>query len=200
MASAKKGFSLIELLIIVAIITILSAIAVPNFLEAQVRSKVSRAKSDLKAYSIAINAYAVDHNRPPVGFIEPLPYQDPHRYLTYHLMTTPVAYMTSLPLDPFTPADKEESKYYHYHTFGYKLKTEYINEWTIKCDKAASRGYTWIMYSVGPFRIDSFPMVEDMLANPKEPKNIAALYDPSNGSISAGKIYISNKGVLACPM
>lgn len=200
MQSRSKGFTLIELLIIVAIITILSAIAVPNFLEAQVRSKISRARSDLRTYAVAINAYVVDHNRPPVGFVEPLPYLDPHRYLTYHMMTTPISYMTTLPLDPFNPTDKEESKYYHYHTFGYKLKTEYINAWTLKCDKAFTRGYSWVMYSVGPCRIDSFPMVEDMLSNPTDPNNIAAIYDPSNGSVSVGKLYVSNKGVLSCPM
>jgi prepilin-type N-terminal cleavage/methylation domain-containing protein len=57
-----KGFTLIELLIVVAIIAILAAIAVPNFLEAQVRSKVSRAKSDLRTIATGLEAYFTDFN------------------------------------------------------------------------------------------------------------------------------------------
>ena len=63
----KKGFTLIELLIVVAIIAILAAIAVPNFLEAQVRSKVSRAKSDMRSYATGIESYYVDNNSYPVS-------------------------------------------------------------------------------------------------------------------------------------
>jgi prepilin-type N-terminal cleavage/methylation domain-containing protein len=62
-----KGFTLIELLIVVAIIAILAAIAVPNFLEAQVRSKVSRAHSDMRSLATAIESYMVDNNKFPAA-------------------------------------------------------------------------------------------------------------------------------------
>lgn len=62
----KKAFTLIELLIVVAIIAILAAIAVPNFLEAQVRSKVSRVKSDQRSFATALESYYIDNNTYPV--------------------------------------------------------------------------------------------------------------------------------------
>src|SRR5690606_13569858 len=64
----NRGFTLIELLIVVAIIAILAAIAVPNFLEAQVRSKVSRTKADMRTVATALEAYAVDSNHYPPDF------------------------------------------------------------------------------------------------------------------------------------
>ncbi len=48
-----KGFTLIELMIVVAIIGILAAIAIPNFLKFQARAKQSEAKTNLKAYYTA---------------------------------------------------------------------------------------------------------------------------------------------------
>jgi type II secretory pathway pseudopilin PulG len=52
-------------LIVVAIIAILAAIAVPNFLEAQTRSKVSRAKADMRTIATGIESYFVDYNHYP---------------------------------------------------------------------------------------------------------------------------------------
>ena len=63
--NGKKAFTLIELLIVVAIIGILAAIAVPNFLSAQTRAKVSRSFADMRALKLACASYYIDNNKFP---------------------------------------------------------------------------------------------------------------------------------------
>ncbi len=58
----KKAFTLIELMIVVAIIGILAAIAVPNFVKFQCRSKQSEAKGNLKALYVAQEAYRAEND------------------------------------------------------------------------------------------------------------------------------------------
>ncbi|MEQ8819048.1 MAG: prepilin-type N-terminal cleavage/methylation domain-containing protein [Sumerlaeia bacterium] len=122
--SAGKAFTLIELLIVVAIIAILAAIAVPNFLEAQVRSKVSRAKADMRTISTAVESYAVDNNKYHPGWSNVtgtiqfgtttvpgvegrVGNQINPRIERYSWITTPIAYLTSAPFDAFAPAQAE---------------------------------------------------------------------------------------------
>jgi len=57
-----KGFTLIELMIVVAIIGILAAIAIPNFLRFQAKSRTSEGKTNLKAIHIAQGSYYGEHN------------------------------------------------------------------------------------------------------------------------------------------
>lgn len=59
---SSKGFTMIELLITVAIIGILAVIAIPNFLSYQCRSKQSEAKTNLAAISNLQEAYYANQN------------------------------------------------------------------------------------------------------------------------------------------
>jgi prepilin-type N-terminal cleavage/methylation domain-containing protein len=58
----KKGFTLIELMIVVAIIGILAAIAIPNFMNYQCKARQSEAKSNLGAIRVAQETYMAENN------------------------------------------------------------------------------------------------------------------------------------------
>jgi type IV pilus assembly protein PilA len=73
-AVTKKGFTLVELMIVVAIIGILAAIAIPNFIKFQARSKQSEAKTNLKGLFQAMKSFYAERdgygtNFQSVGFI-----------------------------------------------------------------------------------------------------------------------------------
>jgi prepilin-type N-terminal cleavage/methylation domain-containing protein len=56
----KSGFTLVEIMIVVAIIALLAAIAVPNFLRARKRSQATRILEDLRLIDAATDQYAID--------------------------------------------------------------------------------------------------------------------------------------------
>jgi type IV pilus assembly protein PilA len=59
----QKGFTLVELMIVVAIIAVLAAIAIPNFVKFQARSKQSEARANLKAIFTAQKAFFQEQDR-----------------------------------------------------------------------------------------------------------------------------------------
>src|SRR3954470_13457457 len=59
----RGGFTLVEIMIVVAIIALLAAIAVPNFLRARKRSQATRVLEDLRMLDSAVDQYAIETNK-----------------------------------------------------------------------------------------------------------------------------------------
>jgi len=57
------GFTLVEIMIVVAIIALLAAIAVPGFLRARKRAQASRILNDLRLIDAAVDQYAIETNK-----------------------------------------------------------------------------------------------------------------------------------------
>src|SRR5436190_12800851 len=70
LSRGPAGFTLVEIMIVVAIIALLAAIAVPGFLRARKRSQASRIINDLRLIDSAIDQYAIETSKKsgdPVG-------------------------------------------------------------------------------------------------------------------------------------
>ncbi len=133
-----SAFTLIELLIVIAIMLILISIALPSFLSSQIRAKVAKANADMRALATAIEFFRTEHSTYPIGTDNPdaVPVEvkehfithGPYAFYTFRTvfsgngaetlgfpsvpngtpvgvvpgLTTPVAYMKTVPTDPFT--------------------------------------------------------------------------------------------------
>lgn len=62
-SKSHRGFTLVEIMIVVAIIALLASIAVPGFLRARKRSQASRIINDLRLIDGAIDMYAIESNK-----------------------------------------------------------------------------------------------------------------------------------------
>lgn len=192
-----KAFTLIELLIVVAIIAILAAIAVPNFLEAQTRSKVSRVKADMRTVATGIEAYSVDWNEYPPMYDANYPgvswgtlSEPPFHARVSSTLTTPVSYLTSLPSDPFRANTAALSGFLSnvqdrqvYFSFPYFIANPAFDEDFSSAETfriARQLAGQWLMYSVGPDN-DEF--------NEGGAVAVYRDYDPTNGTISLGNIF-----------
>lgn len=182
-----RAFTLIELLIVVAIIAILAAIAVPNFLEAQTRSKVSRALADIATLTTTLEAYAVDNNRypPHAEILDDDTYNFPATaggLPTIDLLppvglTTPITYISSLPNDVFDLQEEVEAR----RLYGY-VQSQLISD--ILRDRGFISSADAVIPTYGGWRLYSAGPDQDKGADTK----LNILYDSSNGTISNGDI------------
>lgn len=69
----RAGFTLIEIMIVIAIIAILAGIAIPNAMQARAESQLSACNQNLKTIAQAVEMYSVRHDikRKPFGTAEP---------------------------------------------------------------------------------------------------------------------------------
>jgi general secretion pathway protein G len=84
---SRRGFTLIEIMIVVAIIGTLSAVAVPNYLKYKEKGKIAVAQTDIRIIEKQINIYAIDTGELPdslndLSISNPIdPWNNPYQYL-----------------------------------------------------------------------------------------------------------------------
>ncbi|MBN2326046.1 MAG: prepilin-type N-terminal cleavage/methylation domain-containing protein [Candidatus Omnitrophica bacterium] len=162
-----KAFTLIELLIVVAIIGILAAIAVPNFLNAQLRAKIGRVESEFSSIRTAFEMYRLDQ-----GGVLPDAWNIGGWYVAWKCFTTPVSYLPNVPTDIFQPTQRE--KFVNGHNF-YEFGVAYR-------DKPGT-GKDYALASLGPDYDDD---TTSLGSYPNSPKWVS--YSSSNGLISDGDV------------
>lgn len=96
--SIVEGFTLIEILVVIAIIGSLSALLLPNYMEARMRARDTQRKNDLKAIQKALEIYKLDNDQKyPLTAAFP----DPGERFA-HPTNNASVYMKSIPKDPVT--------------------------------------------------------------------------------------------------
>ncbi len=205
MKKTGAAFTLIELLIVVAIIAVLAAIAVPNFLEAQMRAKVSRTLADMRTVVIGMEAYHVENNWIPWegsggGTIEFLRWKD---YQTGRLMgigrrlTTPVAFLTSVPVDYFNTRMFELEKP-HNNPHRVIWASFFMRGATVPGREAPNVSFVWYNDDLTNARAHTYRYMLQSVGPdfiPWPQNSWTPYYNPTNGTVSIGDIfYIDSLG------
>ena len=187
----RRSFTLIELLIVVAIIGILAAIAVPNFLNARSRANLARTWADLRTLVDALERYRMDNNAYIPDFDGLSGFYNPGSEIaTYRLLTTPIAYLTSIPLDIWIPRRDQAPSILR------GKKERYFEYWGAGLGRTTNAtmiqyGLGYVMRSVGPDKEENW--LGDYQAIGE--KTGQYTFHPTNGLTSPGDILASNRGL-----
>ena len=187
---AWSAFTLIEMLVVVVVISLLTAIAVPNFLAAHIRAKVSLVENDMRVVAMALESYAVDHNQyPPATGVGVYKGAGPAWFATpvslrLIPLTTPIGYISSVPQEAFAP----------YRAIGQEDLTiydtfDYVDARSVPVYGCGlTSGGEWRLASAGPDGVLAFGgCALTQLIHPAA--NIYGVdYDPTNGIVSAGDL------------
>jgi type II secretion system protein G len=167
LSGKKEGFTLIELLIVVAIIGIIAGIAIPNFLGARTKARVTRAFADMRAIADALESYYVDNTTYPA--------ED-------SLSDVTPAHITSLSNDPFSTADPPAYRYYNNDDTTPTAWLLVSNGPDGSADVTeATAGFSW----------DDADRVAGQIGGPEGPHSgygVDLWYNPANGTTSAGDL------------
>lgn len=198
-----SAFTLVELLVVVAVIAILAAIAVPNLLNAQTRSKVARVKSDLRTLAGAVESYTADHGLPPLDWKVargdpqwPGMESDSSGILHPGLavagkahpgLTTPIAYVADCWVnDPFATKNlRFDERKYTYNWFAPNPLRNFAPNPNYTFQEYESHYGHWRLGSIGPDG-DFFNGITSVYG-------ASRVYDPTNGTNSIGNIWRSRR-------
>ncbi|MFH1738059.1 MAG: prepilin-type N-terminal cleavage/methylation domain-containing protein [bacterium] len=166
----RYAFTLIELLIVVAIIGILAAIAVPNFLNARMKATIAKMESDMKALGDALMMFRID-NKCYFNNMSANPYAE------LSPLTTPVSYIAAIPHDPFRVETGARLRYSDNLTPNYDY-TAYYDE--------GGCAIGWLLHGLGPDKDEDTSVGQYTPGTADLFKRV--MYNPSNGMVSSGDV------------
>jgi len=210
-----KGFSLLELLIVIAIISIITAIVVPNLMSANIRARVSGVKADMGSIAIALEDYKIDYGEYPRDsrFSRSTSYASdiiaqPNQafdgkngsdddndaiglgYLVYPKADFEPTYLKRIAGDPFNNNGEEDwngtSGAHNHHYLYFTGKWNSVSGTSVDCTSSTDSPQYWALVSWGPDRDNDIEKYTDA----RTALDNDTQYESESGKTSQGDIDI----------